>query len=107
MRLKEYKIELTIILIALFSTISTLIFSNLFPNKQVLALTMLTLILPAIYQIGHIFSKEVTRAKNEQDFSFLQDIVENITIENNELKKILEEYGIEFEEEEFFNIKDN
>ncbi|MCK4650150.1 hypothetical protein KAT36_02865 [Candidatus Pacearchaeota archaeon] len=99
MNIEEYKIEITIILVALFCTISVLLISNQFPNKQILALTILTLLLPTIYQIGHIISKEYIRAKNEHDFSILQNTIEIIKEENKDLKEILKDYGIEFEEE--------
>ncbi len=105
MNIEEYKIEISIILVALFCTISALLISNQFPNKQILVLTILTLLLPAIYQTGHIISKEYIRAKNEHDFSVLQDTIEIIKEENNDLKTMLKNYGVEFEED--LNLKNN
>ena len=68
MNVKEYRIEISIVLIALFCTISALLISNELPNKQILVLTILTLLLPAIYQIGHTIPKEYIREKKRTRF---------------------------------------
>jgi len=91
--------EIIVILIALFFTISSLVISYMVPQLQVLVLTILTLILPATYQIGHLISREIVRGKNEMDFSEAQDMLEELEDENVYLKEILGENRIPFEEE--------
>jgi len=104
MNIEDYKIEVIIILVALFCTISSLIVSYLFPWVQILVLTILTLLLSAIYQMGYVFVKEYTRGKNECDYSRLQFVMQNLREENDGLKKKLENYGEEFEEDYFDKV---
>ena len=101
MKVEEYRVDIVVVLIALLCTVLSLIISFLFPVLQILVLTILTLMLPAIYQIGHIFGRECVRAKNEYDFSELQFVMGNLRGENKRLKKELEEYGGIFKEDYF------
>lgn len=101
MNTEDYKIEIVIVLIALFCTVFALVVSYWFPELQILVLTILTLLLPAIYQVGHIFIKEYTRGKNERDYSNLQYATDNLIMENEGLRRALEAYGEEFEENVF------
>ena len=89
MMLEEYKIEIIVIILASMTTILALIISFNYPNLQILVLTILTLLLPVIYQIGHIYSKESIREKNEQDFLVLENTIEELEEENRELKNIM------------------
>ncbi|MBU3923401.1 MAG: hypothetical protein KJ592_00630 [Nanoarchaeota archaeon] len=104
---RSSKIEIVIVLLALFFTISSLIISFLFPELQILVLTILTLLLPGIYQIGHIIAKEYIRAKNEKDFSELQYFTDVIKKENESMRKRLEKYGEEFEEDSEFSSSES
>jgi len=88
MILKEHHIESLVIFIASLSTINALIFSFLFPEIQTLLLTILTVLLAAIYQIGYNYAKEKIRNKNEEDFSVIENYVEELEEENIIKRKI-------------------
>ena len=87
---EEYKIEIIMILIASSSTIVTLILSFLFPEIQILLLMILTVWLPVVYQIGNVYVKESIRAKNEHDFSVLENVIEDLEDENKDLIREIE-----------------
>jgi len=86
MTIEEHKIEIIMIICASMTTILALIISFNYPNLQILILTILTILLPIIYQIGHIYSKESIREKNEQDYFVLEDTLEELEEENQSLK---------------------
>ena len=88
---QEYKIEIIMILVASSSTIVTLILSFLFPEIQILLLTILTVWLPIVYQVGNIYVKESIRAKNEYDFSVLENVIEGLEDENEDLMREIED----------------
>jgi len=83
----EHKIEIRVILIASMTTVISLIISFNYPSLQILVLTILTILLPVTYQIGHIISKEIIRARNEADFFILEKSIEEIKRENRLLKE--------------------
>lgn len=91
---KESRVDIIIILIASMTTIFSLILSNLFPNLQVLNLTILTILLALIYQIGNIYSKEIIKEENERDFLEIDMAMEELENENNKLKNKLENYKL-------------
>ena len=91
MSLKEHEIDVLIIFIAFFSTATTLILSFIFPEAQITLLTILTVLLPVIYQVGNIYSKESIRAKNEEDYSVLEGTIETLENENKNLKEKVKE----------------
>jgi hypothetical protein len=86
MNFRESKIETITIILASMTTIISLILSFNYPKLQILILTILTILLPVIYQIGHIFSKESIKYKNEQDYIILENIIEELEEENRYLK---------------------
>ena len=88
---QEYKIEIIMILVASSSTIVTLILSFLFPEIQILLLTILTVWLSIVYQVGNIYVKESIRAKNEYDFSVLENVIEGLEDENEDLMREIED----------------
>ena len=97
MYIKEHEIEVLMLLFATLCTISALIISHLYPEIQVLTLTILTVLLPMIYQIGHIYSKVVIRKQQEKDIEFLNeesemkdDYIEDLENENSELAGMIE-----------------
>lgn len=83
---KESRINAIIILIASMTTILSLILSNVFPKLQVLILTILTILLALIYQIGNMYSKETIKEINEKDFLEIDMVMEELENENYELK---------------------
>lgn len=86
--IEDYKIEVVVVvIIASMVTILWLIISFNFPNIQILVLTILIILLPVIYQIGHIYSKESLKAKNEQDYFVLENTIEELEEENQFLKE--------------------
>lgn len=64
---EESRIDIIVIIIASMTTIFSLIISNIFPQIQVLVLTILTILLALIYQIGNIYSKETLKENNQKD----------------------------------------
>ncbi|MBU0467226.1 MAG: hypothetical protein KJ718_04485 [Nanoarchaeota archaeon] len=88
---EDNRVDVIAIIIASLSTILGLITSFAFPRTQVLVLTILTILLPVIYQIGNIFSKKCVRNENKEDFNVLEDAIEEIENENEILKIKLNE----------------
>ena len=43
--------------------------------------------LPLIYQIGNIYSKESIKQKNEEDYFILEKMIEELEKENEKLKE--------------------
>ena len=86
---QDNRIDIITIIIALLSTIFGLIFSFLFPETQILVLTILTVLLPVIYQIGNILSKESIRDENKRDSNILGESLEELKTENENLKEKL------------------
>jgi len=73
MDIEEYRIEILTIIFSSMTTILALITSFIFPEIQILVLTILTIMLPLIYQIGHICSKEAIREKNDRNYSIVEE----------------------------------
>ena len=67
--------------------ILALIISFIFPSLQILVLTILTILLPMIYQIGHIKSKAVIRKNNQIDYSTVE---ETIADKNKDIEELEE-----------------
>ncbi|MAH49332.1 hypothetical protein CMI37_26130 [Candidatus Pacearchaeota archaeon] len=86
---RENRIDITTIIIASMSTILGLIISFILPNVQILILTILTILLPVIYQIGNICSKESVRSQTKNDLNILEEAVEDLEYENNLLNEEL------------------
>ena len=84
---KENWTDIVTIILASISTIIGLIISFNHPNLQILTLTILMVLLPIIYQIGNIISKEYVRQENNEDFNILEESLDNLEKENIELKK--------------------
>ncbi|MBT4135979.1 hypothetical protein HOD75_01280 [archaeon] len=87
MRVQEHNVEVIMIITASMTTILALILSFNYPELQILILTILTILLPVIYQVGHIYSKELIKEKNEQDFLILEHNIEFLESQNNLLKQ--------------------
>ncbi len=87
MRRLESRIDILIIIIASMTTIFSLIVGRLFPDFQVLVLTILTILLALIYQIGNIYSKENIKEENEGDFLILDTEIEKQKREIDSLKE--------------------
>lgn len=87
MNIDEDRIEILTIVFSSMATILALIISFNFPKIQILTLTILTIVLPMIYQIGHIKSKAAIREKKDRDYS----IVEESNVEKDNYIKELEE----------------
>jgi len=92
MYIEEHKIEILMIIFSSMATILALIISFLYPIIQILTLTILTIMLPLIYQIGHIYSKEAIRKKKDKDYSIIEesnlekeDYIQELEEENNNL----------------------
>ena len=83
----ENLIDILTILIASFSTLFALLFSFIFPQFQILFLTILTILLALIYQIGNIISKESVRGEAKKDLNILEGAIEVLERENKILKK--------------------
>jgi hypothetical protein len=83
---EEPRIDVIIILIASMTTIFSLIISNILPKLQILILTILTILLAMIYQIGHIYSKEKIKETNEKDFLEIDMAMEELEDENYKLQ---------------------
>lgn len=83
---KESRIDILVIIIASMTTILALIISNIFPKLQVLILTILTILLALIYQVGNIYSKETIKAENEKDFLELEIATEELKEERDNIK---------------------
>ena len=87
MKFKEYNIEAILIVFASMTTIFALILSFVYPNLQVLILTILTILLPLIYQVGNIYSKESIRTKNNKDISEIEEVMEDMEENINYLEE--------------------
>ncbi len=85
---REPRIDIMGIIFASMTTILVLIISNIFPSLQILILTILTILLALIYQIGNIYSKETIKENNERDFLELDRVMEELKNERDEIKKI-------------------
>lgn len=83
---REARIDIIIIIIASMTTILALIISNIFPQLQVLILTILTILLALIYQVGNIFSKETIKDENENDFLEIDIAMEELENERDIFK---------------------
>ena len=84
---EENRIEIITIIIASMSTIVGLIISFTFHKTQILILTILTILLPVIYQIGNIFSKECVRNKNKDDLNIFEEAIEELEYKNRLLNE--------------------
>ena len=87
MSLKEEHIEAFVILFASLLTITSLVYSYIFPELQVLILTILAVFLAAIYQIGYTYAKQYIRSKNERDFVILEEMIDQLEEENSQLRR--------------------
>lgn len=85
---KENWVDIIIISLASISTIAGLIFSHIYPTLQILILTILMVLLPIIYQVGNIISKQCVREENNTDFNLLEEAVDELEKENIKLRKI-------------------
>jgi hypothetical protein len=84
---EENRIEIITIIIASMSTIVGLIISFTFHKTQILILTILTILLPVIYQIGNIFSKECVRNQNKDDLNIFEEAIEELEYKNRLLNE--------------------
>ncbi len=83
---KENWADILTIIIASTITISGIIVSFIYPNTQILILTILTILLPIIYQIGNIISKECVREENNNDYNILEEALDELEEENLKLR---------------------
>ena len=93
---KENLTDIITIIIASSVTLSGLIYSYLYPEIQVLILTMLMVLLPLIYQVGNIISKGYV--KEYMIGGALEEEAE-IKKQEEEIKKEVKEIIKEFEKE--------
>ena len=84
------------------ATILALIISFIYPGIQILALTILTILLPLIYQIGHVYSKEAIRDQNDRDSSIVKELglkkdryIQELEEENSDLIDYIDSAKIE------------
>jgi len=98
MYIEEHKIEILMIIFSSMATIIALIISFIYPKIQILTLTILTIILPLIYQIGHIYSKESIREESNKDYSIIEesdlekdDYIQELEDENDNLVEYIDE----------------
>ena len=85
---KDNRIDIITIIIASMLTVIGLIISFSFLNLQILVLTILTILLPVIYQIGNIYAKESVRNENKRDLNILENLVEELEQENRDLREM-------------------
>ena len=98
MNIEEHKIEILTIILSSMTTILALIISFIYPKIQILTLTILTIMLPLIYQIGHIYSKKIIEEKNNSNIRFLgefntekDEYIEELEEENSNLVDFIDE----------------
>lgn len=93
MKSEEYRVDALVIILASMTTILFLIISFVFPELQILLLTILTILLPVIYQIGNMYSKESIRKQNQEDLEIIEEVLEDLEDENERLRRKITQNG--------------